>query len=160
MSCLSAVRTAFVASCSLFLALESTQAQGPLVVRPLQDLSFGFLIPGVNTTVDALQLTRSGQVEVQATVGAVLEVRYTLPAVMNSGANTLPLAFGATSAGASASRTPIDVVRFNPNVATRFRYVTTDRATFFLGGLASPRTTQVTGAYTAPVIITITNLGF
>jgi hypothetical protein len=144
--------------CATLFAVQA-MGQAPLVVRPIQDLSFGFLLPGVATTVDALQLTRSGQIEVQASIGAVFEIRYSLPSALQSPAATIPLFFGSSAGGASASRTPIDVIRFDPNAPARFRYVTTDRATFFLGGEARPRIGQPTGRYAAPVIITITNLG-
>jgi hypothetical protein len=143
---------------AMFVARNAT-GQAPLVVRPIQNLSFGFLIPGVPTTIDALQLSRSGQIEVQATLGAIFEIRYTLPTALLNGGTALPLVFGSSAGGASASRTPVDVIRFNPNVPTRFRYATTDRATFFLGGEARPRVGQRTGAYAAPIIVTITNLG-
>lgn len=133
--------------------------QGQLIVRPVQNLSFGLLIPGVPTVVDALQFTRSGHIEVGATIGAIFEIRYTLPTVMNGPGATLPLVFGTSSAGASASRTPSTLIRFNPNAAASFRFVTTDRASFFLGGEARPAIGQALGNYSAPIIVTITNLG-
>ncbi|MCC7052590.1 MAG: hypothetical protein IT355_04940 [Gemmatimonadaceae bacterium] len=142
------------------LSLASpAMGQAPLVVTPIQNLSFGALLPNVRTVVDALQLTRSGQIRVQASIGAVFEVRYTLPAAMTSGTSSVPLVFGTSAAGAAASGTPASLQRFNPNVAARFRFVTTDRATLFLGGEARPRLGQATGTYSAPIIVTITNLG-
>ena len=141
-----------------FLA-HGAMGQAPLVVAPVQNLSFGALLPNVPTVIDPLQLTRSGQIRVQASIGATFEVRYTLPTVMSSGTSSFPLVFGTSSAGAAASSTPSALIRFNPNVATRFVFVTTDRATFFLGGEARPRIGQRTGAYSAPIIVTITNLG-
>lgn len=143
----------------LLLPLSLQAQTAPLVVRPIQNLSFGFLIPGVNTTIDPLTLSRSGQIEIQAGIGTALEVRFTLPTVLGGPAQTLPVRFGSTSAGVSASRTPTDVLRFDPGAAARFRFVTTDRATLFLGGEARPRAGQRTGAYSAPIIVTITNLG-
>lgn len=144
--------------CALLPLFARAQA-APLLVRPIQNLSFGFLLPGVPTTIDPLTLSRSGQIEVQASLGAIFEIRYTLPTALTGPSGTLPLVFGSASAGASASRTPTDILRFDPKVATRFRFQTTDRATFFLGGEARPRTGQATGAYSAPIIVTITNLG-
>ncbi len=131
----------------------------PLTVRPIQNLSFGFLLPGVATTIDASLLARSGQIEVTAALGTQFEIRYTLPTVMNGAGTTLPLAFGAGSAGAAPSSNPANLIRFNPAVAARFQLVTTTRATFFLGGQALPRGGQPVGSYAAPVIVTITNLG-
>lgn len=154
------MRTALCALLVCVLSLAPRAAgQAPLVVTPVQNLSFGTLLPNVPTVVDAMQLTRSGQIRVQASIGATFEVRYTLPAAMTSGTSSFPLVFGSASAGAAASSTPAALIRFNPNVATRFTFVTTDRATFFLGGEARPRIGQRTGAYSAPIIVTITNLG-
>ena len=145
--------------CSLLLAASRVEAQTTFAVRPVQNLAFGALLPGVPTTVDPLQLTQSGQIEVKASIGAIFEILYTLPSAMTSGSNTLPLSFLNTSGGAAASPTPSSVIRFDPRFPKSFQYVTTDRATFFLGGRASPRIGQPTGSYSAPVIVTITNLG-
>lgn len=153
------VRVRFV-TCSLVLCFAATaQAQTGLVARPIQNLTFGFLLPGVPTSVDAAQITRSGQIQVEAALGTNFEVRYTLPTVMNGVGTTLPVSFGTTDGGAAPSTNPAAMQRFNPNAATRWRLATTTRATFFLGARASPRVGQPVGAYTAPIIVTITNLG-
>ena len=150
-----------LATCCAVLLAMPAQGQAPLVVSPVQNLAFGSLIPGVRTVVDPLLLARSGQIRVQASIGAVFRISYTLPTVMTrtGGGASFPLVFGAASAGAAASSTPTALVRFNPAVPTNFQFVTTDRATFFLGGEARPNAGQLTGAYTAPIIVTITNLG-
>lgn len=142
------------------LSLASVaQGQTSLVVRPLQNLTFGFLLPGVPTSVDAATVTRSGQIQVEAALGTNFEVRYTLPTVMNGPGTTMPLTFGTTDGGAAPSANPATMQRFNPANATRWQLVTTTRATFFLGGRAAPRVGQPVGSYTAPIIVTITNLG-
>ena len=133
--------------------------QTSLVVRPLQNLTFGFLLPGVPTSIDAAQITRSGQIQVESPLGTNFEIRYTLPTVMNGAGTTLPVSFGTTDGGAAPSANPAAMQRFNPNNPTRWQLVTTTRATFFLGGRASPRVGQPVGGYTAPIIVTITNLG-
>ena len=145
---------------SLVLSLaQVAQGQTSLVARPLQNLSFGFLLPGVATNVDAATITRSGQIQVEAPIGTNFEIRYTLPTVMNGAGTTLPVSFGTTDGGAAPSANPAAMQRFNPNNPTRWKLVTTTRATFFLGGRASPRVGQPVGGYTAPIIVTITNLG-
>ena len=143
----------------LSLAAKVAQGQTSLVVRPLQNLSFGFLLPGVVTNVDAATITRSGQIQVEAPLGTNFEIRYTLPTLMNGAGTTLPVSFGSTDGGAAPSANPGAMQRFNPNNATRWTLVTTTRATFFLGGRASPRAGQPVGGYTAPIVVTITNLG-
>ena len=146
-------------SCCVLSLASVAQGQTSLVVRPLQNLTFGFLLPGVPSTVDAATVTRSGQIQVEAPLGTNFEVRYTLPTVMNGQATTLPVTFGTTDGGAAPSANPASMQRFNPATATRWQLVTTTRATFFLGGRASPRVGQPVGGYTAPIIVTITNLG-
>ena len=146
-------------SCCVLSLASVAQGQTSLVVRPLQNLTFGFLLPGVPTSVDAATVTRSGQIQVEAPLGTNFEVRYTLPTVMNGPGTTMPLTFGTTDGGAAPSANPASMQRFNPATATRWQLVTTTRATFFLGGRASPRVGQPVGGYTAPIIVTITNLG-
>lgn len=154
----SVIARLFTSCCVLSLA-SVAQGQTSLVVRPLQNLTFGFLLPGVPTTVDAATVTRSGQIQVEAPLGTNFEVRYTLPTVMNGQATTLPVTFSTTDGGAAPSANPASMQRFNPATATRWQLITTTRATFFLGGRASPRVGQPVGGYTAPIIVTITNLG-
>jgi hypothetical protein len=143
----------------LLLASASIAEGQTLVVRPIQNLTFGFLLPGVPTTIDASQITLSGQIQLEAAIGTTFEIRYTLPTVMNGAGTTLPLTFANNAAGAAPSANPAAMIRFNPAGAARFQLVTTTRATFFLGGRAAPRVGQPVGAYTAPIVVTITNLG-
>jgi hypothetical protein len=143
----------------LLLASASTAEGQTLVVRPIQNLTFGFLLPGVPTTIDASQITLSGQIQLEAAIGTNFEIRYTLPAAMTGAGTTMPITFGNNAAGAAPSANPAAMIRFNPAGAARFRLVTTTRATFFLGGRAAPRVGQPVGAYTAPIVVTITNLG-
>ncbi len=142
----------------LFLA-QRAQGQGSLIVRPLQNLSFGSLLPGVPSTVDALNLARSAQIEVKSLQGATFEIRFTLPTALTGAGTTLPLAFSSSSAGVSASSSPSALVRFDPNYAARFTFTSTNKVTFFLGGQARPTGVQSVGAYSAPIVVTITNLG-
>lgn len=142
-----------------FLALATVATGQTLVVRPIQNLTFGFLLPGVPTTVDAAQITLSGQIQVEAAIGTSFEIRYILPNAMTGPGQTLPLTFGNNTAGAAPSANPGAMIRFNPANPARFQLVTTTRATFFLGGRAAPRNGQQVGAYSAPIVVTITNLG-
>jgi hypothetical protein len=155
---MSGVARTIVLICVLSLA-RVAEGQTALVVRPLQNLTFGFLLPGVPTTVDAAQITLSGQIQVEAPLNTNFQVQYTLPTVMNGAGTTLPVTFGTTAGGAAPSANPAAMQRFNPAAATRWQLVTTTRATFFLGGRAAPRVGQPVGSYTAPIVVTITNLG-
>ena len=154
---LSAVARTALATIVL-LPARTAQGQG-VVVRPLQNLSFGVLLPGVATSVDPAQLSQSAQIELRAIRGNLLEVRFTLPTTMSGAGTTLPVTFSSTSAGAAPTSSPQSMSRFDPNYAARFTFLTTSRATFFLGGRALPRSNQPPGSYTATVVMTITNLG-
>ena len=145
--------------CAALSLAHVAQGQTSLVVRPLQNLTFGVLIPGVATSIDAATITQSGQIQVEAPIGTNFQVQYTLPTTMSGAGTTLPVSFGTTDGGAAPSANPASMQRFNPAAATRWLLVTTTRATFFLGGRASPRVGQPVGSYTAPVVVTITNLG-
>ena len=150
-------------TCALLFLAPRAQAQGrgqgTLIVRPVQNLSFGSLLPGVPTTIDALDLARSAQIEVKSLQGALFEIRFTLPSALTGAGALLPLAFSSNSAGVSASSAPSTLVRFDPNYAARFVFLTTNKVTFFLGGQARPTGRQPIGTYSAPVVVTITNLG-
>lgn len=145
--------------CAALSLAKVAQGQTSLVVRPLQDLTFGFLLPGVATSVDAATITQSGQIQIEAPIGTNFQVQYTLPTAMSGAGTTLPVSFGNTDGGAAPTSSPASMQRFNPATATRWRLATTTRATFFLGGRASPRVGQPVGSYTAPVVVTIINLG-
>jgi hypothetical protein len=146
-------------TCAVLSLAHVAEGQTSLVVRPLQNLTFGFLLPGVPTSIDAATVTHSGQIQVEAPLGTSFQVQYTLPTVMNGSGTTLPVSFGTTDGGAAPSANPAAMQRFNPAAVTRWQLVTTTRATFFLGGRASPRVGQPVGGYTAPIVVTITNLG-
>lgn len=150
-------RTLLACAASLVLCARAAAAQG-ITVRPLQNLTFGFLLPGVNTRIDPLNLSRSGQIELLAARGTIFEVRMTVPTALAGQGTTLPLAYDAGSAAASALRSPIDAIRFDPRGTARFQLVTADRASIFIGAEARPRVGQPVGSYTAPLVVTITNL--
>lgn len=151
--------TRLLSACALLFLADRAQGQGVLVVRPVQNLTFGALLPGVPTTIDPLDLARSAQIEVRSARGETFEIRFTLPPALLGVGSTLPLAFGSSSAGVSASSSPAAMVRFDPTLPARFTFPSANRITFFLGGQALPSRAQATGAYNAPVILTITNLG-
>lgn len=147
--------TALVVAASMPLGAQS------IAVRPLQDLTFGAVIPGVPVRIAPLDVVRGGQVEVQATRGTIFELRITLPNTMTGpGGTTLPLQFDGASAVAAANRNGNrgDLVTFNPRAPQRFQLVTSDRAVIYLGGEARPRAGQPVGRYAAPVVMTISNL--
>ncbi len=150
-------RTARAVVALALVATAPLRAQG-ITVRPLQNLSFGALLPAVVTRVEPVNTIRAGQIELLAARGTIFEVRFSLPAAMSGAGTTLPLAFLANSGAASAARTGADVVRFDPRGAARFQLATADRAFIYLGGEARPRAGQPVGSYTAAVVVTIANL--
>lgn len=150
-----------IAIAALAVAASAPLGAQSIAVRPLQDLAFGTLIPGVPVRVAPLDAVRGGQVEVQATRGTVFELRISLPNTMTGpGGSTLPLAFDNASGVAAANRNGNrgDLVTFNPRAPQRFQLVTSDRAVIYLGGEARPRGAQPVGRYAAPVVMTISNL--
>ena len=137
----------------------AAQGVATLGVRPIQDLKFGILLPGVPSAVAPTSIARSGQFEVQASAGTNVQVRVSLPGTLAGATSQLPIFFSNNSIGVSATGNPADMSYFNPKANMVFRFSNTTRATFYLGGEARPTATQATGAYSAPVIITITTLG-
>jgi hypothetical protein len=137
-----------------------------LVARPLsaqtvtgvRDLDFGFVIRGVQTVVAPSDPIRSGQFYVRYRLGGRVQLRFTLPTVLNrvGGGATMPINFrnnDGIARGTSPASTPIT---FNPNATTTFQLVTSPDFNVWLGGRVSPSAVQATGTYSGTIVLTCT----
>jgi hypothetical protein len=137
-------------------------AQGgrPLGVSGQRDLSFGTVLPGVPRIVLRTDPVNSGMFEITGQRFSLVQLTFILPPVMlgPSGA-TMPLAFGAGTAGFSFSGAITSQFGFNP--AQQFIGIlnNTGRASVFLGGTASPGAGQPAGSYAGSVTLTVAYLG-
>ena len=124
----------------------------PLVVTGTAPLSFGVVIPGVNTIV-APTATNSGRLQVSGMNGAQITMVFTLPATLTSGANSMPINSFQLRLGPNPTPTGLITapavsgltLTVNSNVTTIYA---------FIGGRVQPTLAQASGVYSAPIILT------
>lgn len=126
----------------------------------MRGIAFGTVLPGVPQPVLGTDATRSAQFDLTGPNRSQILLVFTLPpALAAPGGGTLPIVFGAGSAGWSPSQaigaqTPFDPVQ--PFSATLNN---SGRGSVFLGATLLPSTTTPAGAYTAPITLTLANVG-
>ena len=133
-------------------------AQGgrPLQVRPAQALNFGELVTGVPREVLPSDALNAGEFDIRGRRNAEVFVELALPAALvGPGGATVPLVFGAGSAGFSATGNSGAQVFFDPFVPQVFTLSSNGRVSVFLGGTATAPPQSPPGAYTSPVTMTV-----
>jgi len=133
-------------------------AQGrPIRVEGVKPLAFGFLLPGVGTTVLRSDPVRAGQLNVAAQPNAQIILQLSLPSVMTGPAGrTIPLVFGANDAGYSAAESIGSQQAFDPRISIVVLTNTKNgRGSVYLGGTAQPAANQQPGSYSAVITLTV-----
>lgn len=136
----------------------SANVQAPLNVSVDQGLSFGTVLPGVNKTVapgDAaagrLQVAGAGIFQVSLDFG-------TLPTdLSDGGSNTMPIVFGAGSAGHGTSSGSVGTT-FDPATGANAN-LSAGTLWVFLGGQVQPAVDQAAGSYNADITVTVDYTG-
>jgi hypothetical protein len=141
-------------------ALRVSAQTGVTGIRPL---AFGTLLPGVPATVLPTDPSYSGQFNLTGRNNESVQITFTLPSSMSGpGGATLPLTFGAGSAGYSAAGSTGSETSFDPSTTQTVRLTHnaggTGTGSVFLGGTASPSVTQRAGSYLGTVTLTATFL--
>jgi hypothetical protein len=129
-----------------------------LTVSGDRSLNFGNVIPGFARTVTPDQadagrfiLQGAGTLEVELDFG-------TLPTDLDGPAGaTLPLTFGAGSAGYGATGGAVDSP-FDPGAATTAN-LTGGELFVFIGGTVTPDAAQATGSYTGTITLSVSYTG-
>jgi len=151
---------AAILALALFLAGARELRAQLLVVTGARSLGFGNVLPGVPTTVQPTDAVRSGQFDITGPSLARVEITFALPTVLQAGPGlTVPISFGATSAGYSASGSIAGQTAFDPRTPFRVNLSVLGRGSVFLGGLLTPPTSQAAGSYTATVSVTVAIVG-
>jgi hypothetical protein len=126
----------------------------------VKNLNFGDVLPGVPVNVLATDAVRAGQFDITGPPSAPIEITFTLPEALTTlGGASMPISFGDMSAGFSPSGSIASQDLFNPLAAKRVTLSELGRGSGFVGGALNPPTTQPSGSYSAPVTITIANVG-
>jgi hypothetical protein len=135
------------------------EAQGkPLTVTGMRGVTFGAVLPGVPRVVLRTDPANSGEIDIKGSRGQVL-LTFVLPIRMTgpSGA-LLPVSFGASDAGFSATQAIGSQVGFDPKQPYTATLPNNGRASVFLGATANPATNQRAGPYTATITLNVTVL--
>ncbi|MBI4513032.1 MAG: DUF4402 domain-containing protein [Gemmatimonadetes bacterium] len=141
-------------------APPAAQAQRPLQVRPLRDLLFGDVFPGVSKGVSRLDPTNSGHLEVRGEGGREVVFTFTLPAALVAGGGqTLAVSFGTDDGGFAETNVQASSVGFDPRVPYTNRFAANNRAFVWLGGIVLPAGAQTPGPYSATVTLTVAYTG-
>jgi len=135
------------------------EAQGkPITVTGVRAVTFGAVLPGVPRVVLRTDPANSGQIDIKGSKGPVL-LTFVLPINMTGPAAALmPITFGASDAGFSATQAIGSQVGFDPKQPFTATLPNNGRASVFVGATARPATNQRAGAYTATIILTVTVL--
>jgi len=140
--------------------LAQANVMTPIQVAAEQDLLFGNVIPGSNKSI-AVDNPSAGRWLVQGTAGAEVDLDFTtLPVALTSGANSMPIVYGATDAGHHTSNDPFSAVLFDPAVSA-LANIGSPAATLYVwvGGTVQPVLAQAAGLYTGTITLTATYTG-
>ena len=124
-----------------------------LEIRSYRNLTFGMVIPGINTRISETN-SNAGRFYIYAKK-VNFSINFNLPSNLTSGGDNLPIKFTATKsensndAVAGTSFDPYTGTYFNARGSTRELYIR-------LGGTTAPSTTQAAGSYSGTIIMTLT----
>ncbi len=156
-------RTGAGALAASLLALPGQLAAQLLApsVTAVRGLAFGSLFPGVATTVQPSDPSRSARVDITGTLSSGIQITFGLPTTMTrSGGATVPLNFGSVSAAYSRGTSGAITSLFDP----RAPHATTlssgvlglsGTGSVFLGAGVLPSGSQPAGAYSGTVSISV-----
>jgi len=151
-------RESFLLIGALLLAAPLGAQGKPLTVTGVRGVTFGTVLPGVPRVVLRTDPANSGQIDIRGPKGQVL-LTFVLPVSMTGPAGALmPIIFGASDAGFSATQAIGSQVGFDPKQPFTATLPNNGRASVFVGATATPATNQRAGAYTATIILTVTVL--
>lgn len=160
----STIRTSAILATLLGLTATAGQAQSAnitatatvytaMTVTGVRALDFGNVFPGVAKSI-AVAAATSGQFNLTGQNSANVNLTFTLPTDLVSGANNLPIGtwtgYHNTSASASAGGTA-----FTPSAAaTATAFSGTGQLFVYVGGTVTPGASQAAGTYTGTVTLT------
>lgn len=123
-----------------------------ITVTGARDLAFGNVFPGVAKTVVVSDAT-SGRFDLTGQSSGNVNVSFTLPTNLTSGANNLPI--GTWTGCTNATNTTTGCTSFTPSAgATASAFSGAGALFVWVGGTVSPAANQAAGAYTGIVTLT------
>lgn len=123
-----------------------------MTVTGARDLDFGNVFPGVAKTVGVAAAT-SGRFDLTGQASGNVNLTFTLPANLTSGANNLPI--GTWTGCTNGTNTTTGCTSFTPSGAASPSAFSGAGALFvWVGGTVSPAANQPAGSYTGTVTLT------
>ena len=123
-----------------------------ITVTGARDLAFGNVFPGVTKTVVVSDAT-SGRFDLTGQSSGNVNVSFTLPTNLTSGANNLPI--GTWTGCTNGTNTTTGCTSFTPSAgATASAFSGAGALFVWVGGTVSPAANQAAGAYTGVVTLT------
>ncbi len=151
---LSVLATAAQAQVNNASITATATVQQPINVSGFQSLNFGNVFPGVTKTIAASDGTNAGRWDVTGQASSLVNLSFTLPANLTSGANLLPIA-NFTGVYNTAA-TPVGGTGFTPSAGAAPTLSGTGQLFVWVGGQVTPASNQPAGVYTASVTLTVT----
>lgn len=132
----------------------------PITVTPQINLDFGNVFPGVAKTVPRTAAT-AGRWRASGFGGAQVTLSFTLPTNLTSGANTLPISFGAGTAGRNTVLDAATATAFDPAAGATANLAAAPASELFvwIGGTVTPTVAQPAGLYTGTITLTVSYTG-
>jgi len=130
----------------------------PLSISGDQNLNFGDVLPGVNSSVDKATDagTNAGKFSISGNASSEINLEFTsLPSALTNGANSLTISFSSTDAGHTTNSDGSSQTAFDPSASTTATLSTGGNLYVFLGGTVQPTHTQTAGTYTGTVTLQI-----
>lgn len=130
-----------------------------IAVTNQNDLDFGDVIPGFSSSV-APDDPSAGRFLVTGASGLAFSIDFVLPPVLarDGGGATLPLIFGAGSAGVGPTSLEVTST-FNPNDALTSNLNGSGERYIFLGGSVTADAAQMDGTYSGTVTLNVAYTG-
>lgn len=126
----------------------------PLVVIARSNLTFGNVLPGIRSSVDARDVVHAALFEIQGPSETTVRVEFVLPdAMRNETGGMFPIFFDADDGNASHTLTP--GAGFSPNAPLISTLGAEGRIFVRLGGSVQPNRPQAAGAYSAIIYLTV-----
>lgn len=135
-------------------------AQRPLRATGVRGIAFGMVIPGIPQPVARTDAMRSAQFDIMGPNRSDVVVTFTLPTALAApGGGMVPIDFGPSSAGYSQSQAIGNQIAFDPSQPFAATLGNNGRGSVFLGATLQPAASTPAGDYSAPITLTLANVG-
>jgi hypothetical protein len=127
----------------------------PITVTGARNLDFGTVFPGINKTIGVTAAT-SGRFDATGTALANVDISFTLPTNLVSGANNLAISTWTGCWNPTANNASVACTAFTPSgAAVPVNFGVAGSLWVFVGATVAPTAGQATGSYSANVQMTL-----